>query len=54
LTVDGSLQKQEEIMETIINIIQTISDNRFWLLPVLLAYLLCILAIEIKGTFIDM
>jgi len=41
-------------METVINIIQTISENRFWLLPILLVGLLGILAVEIKDVFAAM
>ena len=34
-------------MEICLNIIQALSDSRFWLLPILLSCLLVILAVEI-------
>lgn len=40
-------------METIINIIQLISDNRFWLLPLILVASLGMLVVEIKGVFVS-
>lgn len=41
-------------METIKDIIQLISDNRGWLLSIVLVGTLALLAIEVRGIFKDM
>ena len=40
-------------MQTIINIIQLISDNRFWLMPLVLVCALGVLGIVLKNVFVD-
>jgi len=40
-------------MQTVINIIQLISDYRFWLMPLLLICALGVLGIVLKSVFVD-
>ena len=41
-------------MEIFLNVIQAISDSRFWLGPVLVVCVLVLIACEIKEVFKDM